>query len=199
MKILFLTNNPLTQTLSDWLVINKKEDVYIFDSKINMQELKEICPDFIISYNYSYIIKSDVIDLYYRRIINLHTSLLPWNRGSYPNIWSWIDHNPCGVTIHFIDKGIDTGDILFQKEVYIDEFEETLRTSYHILHNEIQKLFMDNWDQIKVGSVVAKPQKNPGTIHTDKDFEKLKIFFEGDFFDVKIADFIKRYCKGANK
>jgi methionyl-tRNA formyltransferase len=78
--------------------------------------------DWIISYGYSHIIKQDVIDSAKNSIINLHISYLPYNRGADPNFWSWLENTPKGVTIHQIDKGIDTGDIFIQKEI---KFEET--------------------------------------------------------------------------
>ena len=83
--------------------------------------------EFIVSYGYQKIIKQNVLDLFVGRVINLHISLLPWNRGADPNFWSFIEHTPKGVTIHQIEAGIDTGAILVQKEVSFTE-DETLRT-----------------------------------------------------------------------
>ena len=53
-------------------------------------------------------------------IVNLHISYLPWNRGAHPNFWSFFDATPTGVSIHLIDKGIDTGPIIVQKKVKLD-------------------------------------------------------------------------------
>ena len=46
-------------------------------------------------------------------------SFLPYNRGSHPNFWSFIDDTPKGITIHEIDEGADTGNIVFQKKILI--------------------------------------------------------------------------------
>lgn len=46
--------------------------------------------------------------------MNLHISYLPWNKGADPNFWSCIDGTPAGVTLHHIDAGVDTGDIIAQ-------------------------------------------------------------------------------------
>ena len=91
-------------------------------------------------------------------IINLHISLLPWNRGAYPNVWSFLEDTPKGVTIYIIDEGVDTGSILAQEEIYIDENIETLRSSYEKLHREIQALFREKWVEIKNRSVKNIPQ-----------------------------------------
>ena len=40
--------------------------------------------------------------------------MLPYNRGKNPNVWPIIDGTPAGVTLHYIDSGIDTGEIIHQ-------------------------------------------------------------------------------------
>ena len=52
--------------------------------------------------------------------------------GQDPNLWSFIEDTPKGVTIHEIDEGIDTGDIIFQKEIVLNS-NETLASSYEKL------------------------------------------------------------------
>lgn len=203
MKILFLTNNKISYELFYWLRNIKDQDVVMFQEDINIHKLKEIEPGLIISYNYKYIIKQDIIDYMKKRIINLHISLLPWNRGASPNLWSFLEDTPKGVTIHLIDEGLDTGKILLQKEVIFDESKETLKSSYDKLHKEIVKLFKENWEDIKNSRIVPKPQKGVGTKHFVKDFKnienlitswdinvlKLKNLyknFKGDFHDKRI-------------
>ncbi|MCS6943073.1 MAG: hypothetical protein NZM30_09505, partial [Geminocystis sp.] len=61
---------------------------------------------------------------------------------------------------HLVDKEVDAGDILIQKEVFIDEDKETLRSSYVKLQREIQELFKENWEDIK--SLKIKPFKQHG-------------------------------------
>lgn len=156
MKILFLGGNEHSLELSKWL-IGQGEEVIYYQDKIDLIFVKEINPDFIISYNYKYIIPKEVVRAYYPRIINLHISYLPYNRGYYPNVWSFLEDTPKGVSIHLVDEGVDTGDILLQKEVFIDEEKETLRSSYLKLQREIQELFKENWEAIK--SLKIKPFK----------------------------------------
>ena len=71
-------------------------------------------PKLIVSYNYKHIIQPEIIVLMNGRLVNLHISYLPWNKGSDPNFWSFIDNTPKGVTIHKIDNHLDTGAILYQ-------------------------------------------------------------------------------------
>lgn len=174
MKILYLSNNSETDSLYTWLS-EKEESVLKMEHPLTLDWVKEMNPDLIVSYNYRHIIKKDVIQYMDGRIINLHISLLPWNRGASPNVWSFLEDSPKGVTIHLIDEGLDTGDILVQQEVYFDESAETFKTSYSYLHKVIQQLFIDNWEAIKQGKIVAKKQEaGCGSYHTMKDLEKLR-------------------------
>lgn len=133
-----------------------------------------ISPSYIISYNYRYLIPQKIIDYMKGNIINLHISLLPWNRGFSPNIWSFIDNTPKGVTIHKVDASLDTGDILLQKEVIFDASQETFVSAYEKLNREIQMLFMKNWDKIKKGEIKPYKQTGNGTYHCKKDLERLQ-------------------------
>lgn len=160
MKILFLGGN-LAKCLADWLQEQGEEVVYKED-KMSITEVKEISPEMIVSYNYKYIISKEVLDAVNGKAINLHISYLPWNKGAYPNIWSFLEDTPKAITIHYLDEGIDTGDIIIQKEVQIDEEKETLKSSYEILHKEIQTLFKENWSRIKNNKIVPEPQMGGG-------------------------------------
>ena len=140
MIILFLGGN-LSKTLSNWL-ISIGEDVAYTEEKININFVKKINPEFIISYNYRYIISGEIIKFVNNKVINLHISYLPYNKGAYPNVWSFFENTPKGVTIHYVDGGIDTGDIIVQKEVFINEDRETLRSSYEIF-NQYLPHFLD--------------------------------------------------------
>ncbi len=193
MKILFFSNNEITYPLVEWLKNNKNEEVICSTNRITPEYLKEILPDMIISYNYRYIIKEDVLEYYDKWIINLHTSYLPWNKGADPNLWSFLDDTPKGVTIHLIDKGIDTGDILLQKRVYFDEEKETLLSSYKELHVEIQNLFKINWENIKTKHLVPKRQSEEGSIHYIKDFGKVRGILGEEGWDISITELKRRY------
>lgn len=193
MKILFLSNNEISNNLISWIRTTAKEEIIVYDKFINVEFLKKIKPHFIISYNYRFIIKQGIINYMKNNIINLHISLLPWNRGAYPNVWSFLENTPKGATIHIIDEGIDTGPILVQKEVYIDENIETLRSSYEKLHREIQELFREKWEEIKNGSLKKIPQRGKGTIHYKKEFKLIKSLILDAGLDISITELKKRY------
>jgi methionyl-tRNA formyltransferase len=124
--------------------------------------------EYLVSYGFRHILREDVLALFPERALNLHISLLPWNRGADPNLWSFLEDTPKGVTIHRLDKGVDTGDILVQREVAIPG-DATLRTSYELLQESIRCLFCENWPRLKAGELRPRPQTGPATAHRTKD------------------------------
>lgn len=193
MVILFLTNNlEVTEPLIKFLK-NQEKSVIVCMIKLSLEYLKKINPNLIISYNYIYLLKEDILDFVNNRAVNLHISLLPWNKGIKPNLWSFLENTPKGVTVHLMNKGLDTGDILLQKELYFDEKNETLGTSYKKLHQAIQRLFIDNWNKVKNFNIKPIKQKGKGTSHTKKDFDKVKDLFGKDIWNMKIDKIQKQY------
>jgi len=171
-KIMLLSNNDNVKTLYDWLV-EKGDDVILYHDPITVEVIESLKPDMVISYNYQHIVKEDVIKQVEDRIINLHTSYLPWNKGSSPNIWSFIEDTPKGVTIHKLEKGLDTGKIIVQKELFFEENTETLSSTYAKLNEEIVQLLMDNWEKIVSGDYTLKDQEGKGSFHRTSDLEAL--------------------------
>lgn len=173
--VLFL--GPEKSPLLAWLRAQGEHVIQKSDA-ISIDDVRMQANVFIVSYGYRHIIKREVIDLLPGRAVNLHISYLPWNRGADPNLWSFIDGTPKGVTIHYIDEGVDTGDIIVQELVDLDDTTETLATSYEKLNEAVQRLFIENWSDIKAGLCPRMPQVGHGTMHraADKDcfFRKLR-------------------------
>lgn len=120
-------------------------------------------PDWIISYGHRHIIREPQLSLFRDRIVNLHISYLPWGRGADPNLWAWVDGGPHGVTLHYIDAGIDTGDIIAQRRVEMDE-NETLASSYAKLREAAETLFAKTWPLLRNGRAERRKQP-PGGSH----------------------------------
>jgi methionyl-tRNA formyltransferase len=81
-----------------------------------------------------------------------------------------------GVTIHYMDKGLDTGDIIVQQEVTLSDLD-TLKTAYDKLHQAIQALFMQHWPNIRTGQCLSFRQTGKGSFHRIKDKETLSVLF----------------------
>ncbi|MFT3893058.1 MAG: formyltransferase family protein [Anaerolineales bacterium] len=63
------------------------------------------------------IIKTSILETPRRATVNSHPGLLPWLRGSASVGWALYKDMPQGATCHFIDPGIDTGDIIVHREI----------------------------------------------------------------------------------
>ena len=101
---MLLSNNRDSFELYEWLKSNGV-NVYYYSDKISKEQLIFLRLELTINYNYSYIVNDEIIASLYGKIINMHISYLPWNRGSVPNFWSFIDDTPKGFTIHMLEKG----------------------------------------------------------------------------------------------
>ena len=188
MKILVL--GPQPSKIAKYLS-QRGHSVFACDEPIDEFLLKKENIGFAVSYGYRHIIKPEIIKYLEDNIINLHISFLPWNRGADPNLWSFLENTPKGVSIHHVDSGIDTGDIIFQKEVMFEESEETLSTTYEILDNEILQLIKDRWEQIINGKAPRFGQKGNGSYHSSKDKEPYLYLIEQHGWNTPV-----KYIKG---
>jgi len=111
MKVLILSPYPggLLSALSDF-----GDDYAVISGPVTPQDCIDGDFDFLVSYGYRTILQNDVLSLFPYKAINLHISLLPFCRGAHPVFWSIVERQPLGVTIHQLDEGLDTGNILFQ-------------------------------------------------------------------------------------
>ena len=95
------------------------ENVIIRVSSVNDQacidHLVKINPDVVIV-NGTRIIKEKVLNAINVPFINTHTGITPKYRGVHGGYWALVNKDPenCGVTVHLVDKGIDTGSVIHQ-------------------------------------------------------------------------------------
>lgn len=178
MKILYLGKD-----LEFSKFLGQKDQVWMVEESIDLDLCTKFSPELIVSYNYRHILKKEIISFPKFGTVNMHISYLPYNRGADPNIWSHIEGTPPGVTIHLMDEGIDTGPIITQKLVPLDE-ELTLTNSWMMLQDEVKELFMEYFDLIKSGKYSVYSQNN-GTFHLSKNRPKFAEGFETKIKDIK--------------
>ncbi len=151
--------------------------------------------DFLLSYGYRHIIPEAVLEPFGVRAVNLHIAYLPWNRGADPNLWSFLEDTPKGVTIHLLDAGIDTGPILMQREIVVLE-GDTLRTTYDRLSHTIEELFCESWPALRAGAITPISQEHDeGSMHLSADktrYEQLLV--EG--WDTPVDKLVGRALRG---
>jgi methionyl-tRNA formyltransferase len=111
-------------------VLNKNGIVKLpADENINgshfIAELKKLKPDVLVSLAANEIFRDRLISVAPLGILNLHTSLLPLNRGLMPSFWCLANGDEeTGVTVFQVDRGIDSGPILVQKRLTIDKLSQ---------------------------------------------------------------------------
>jgi methionyl-tRNA formyltransferase len=121
-------------------------------------QLVTIAPDAIIVVGYGRIIPQWMIDLPRLGNLNLHASLLPKYRGAAPIQWAIANgESVTGVTTMRIDAGLDTGDILMQREITI-ELEDTAETLGPKLASIGAELMVETLRGLETGQVRPTPQ-----------------------------------------
>jgi methionyl-tRNA formyltransferase len=203
MRIFFFGNNSLGHQVLAWLRQRREQIVglalhpaarrshgdrildaaglapeHVFDaSTLDTPEVVEsigrLRPDIGVSVLFGYILRRSLLDQFPLGCLNLHPSLLPYNRGSYPNVWSIIEKTPAGATLHYVDEGIDTGDVVAQKGIQVEP-TDTGESLYRKLEATAFSLFQEKWPDVLAGRVQRSPQPtNHGTIHRVRDVDEL--------------------------
>lgn len=105
-----------------------------------LQDINVLEPDLIITCAYGQILPLEMLQIPRLGCINVHASLLPKLRGGAPIHHAIMDgFSKTGVTIMYMDKGMDTGDIISQREILIsdDDTAETLHDKLSVLGRDL--------------------------------------------------------------
>lgn len=181
-RVLFLGHGQ-----SETKLIDEVSDlgIEIVHSDQEVRFLKDF--DLVVSFGYRHIIPSAVIDSTECTLVNLHISMLPWNRGAHPVFWTFFDNTPAGVTIHEIESGLDTGPIVAQREVTVEPETSTFKGVHSQMVKEVEGLFMEVFHSLLMGTYQTRPQLGKGSYHKAAD---LPIEFSG--WDSIIRDEVNR-------
>jgi len=170
---------PEYQTFSEEIIKSANlpdENIFIVGKTPSygfVDKLKELQPDIVLVVFWTFILSKSIFNIPKLGCINFHMSYLPFNRGKNPNVWPIVEGTPAGVSMHYIDSGIDSGKILFRREVEVD-ITDTAETLYKKQKNTLVELFVENWEFIKTNNLC--PVQNiaeKGTFHWGKDFKQL--------------------------
>lgn len=134
--------------------------------------LRKLAPDLCVLAWWPEIVKSPVLEIPARGWVNMHPSLLPWGKGKHGYYWSIVHDEPFGVSLHLIDAGIDSGAVLFQREVPVS-WTDTGESLYHRSFTTIVDLFGDSWPLIAEGRLDPRPQDpRDGSYHWGREIEE---------------------------
>lgn len=107
--------------------------------------IKNVSPDLIVTCAYGQIVPQGLLDIPPLGAINVHASLLPKYRGSAPIQWALINgEERTGITLMYMDAGMDTGDMIAKKEYIIQENDNvgTLHDKLSVLGRELLRDYL---------------------------------------------------------
>lgn len=141
---------------------------------VNM--LKDLEIDYIVVVAFGQLIKDDLLDNFKDRIINLHPSLLPLYRGASPMQFTLLNGDKkTAATAMLIEKGMDSGDILIQREIDIDPYDD-----YFDLEDKLGKIGAEairdailNFDEVYKNRIVQDDEKATYCTKIDKEMGRI--------------------------
>ena len=161
-EIMFVVprNDTTDKTLENYARKNKVEYFKLADinKSGSLNKIKTFNCDLLVSMSYNQIFKKEIIQLTKNGIINCHAGKLPFYRGR--NILNWVlinDEKEFGITVHFVDKGIDTGDIIIQDIFEITD-SDTYKTLLELAYLECANLIYKGIKKIQSGDFERKKQ-----------------------------------------
>ncbi len=130
--------------------------------------IKEIAPDIIIVAAYGKLVPKNILDFPQYGCVDVHASLLPKYRGASPiNAAIMNGEKVTGITIMYMDEGIDTGDMILKESTGIGEHE-----TFGELHDRLAeiggKLLIEAVNQIQNGTVKREKQPESGISYAKK-------------------------------
>ena len=131
--------------------------------------------DFLFSCLYEYRIRPSLLGAAKKGAMNIHTAVLPHNRGIHTSYWGIVDGTPLGATMHWMDESLDTGDIIGQA-VFEDD---GLMSAAEVRQRQLQlcvHLFETYLPLIVRGEAPRRPQPPGGSYHFKRDIEAATSF-----------------------
>ena len=120
--------------------------------------LRDLGVDLLISMSFDQIFKKEILELPPLGAVNCHAGKLPDYKGRNVLNWALInDEKEFGVTVHFIDEGVDTGDIILQEIIEIKD-EDTYSSLLTKAYDACPRVLINSINQIANGTFRRTPQ-----------------------------------------
>lgn len=116
-------------------------------------------PDYIITAGYDKILDPEILNIPEIGTINIHFSPLPRHRGFFPVVWSLLEDQKAGITLHWVNNQLNTGDIIARDTVPISA-NDTAFDLYLKLSKLGMKMFKKYFPQILKGNAFRFPQND---------------------------------------
>ncbi len=134
----------------------------------SLELIRELGPEFIIVAAYGEILSKELLGIPKRGAINLHASLLPKYRGAAPIQWAIIrGEKETGITTFLMDEGMDTGEILLQRAIPIEE-EDTAGSLYSKLAQLGAEVMLATLEGLEKGTLKPRAQDHSQATYAPK-------------------------------
>jgi len=166
--------------------LNLAKDILLFEDLRDLTNLER--PDYLLLLSWKHILSDEWIAFPKMQTINLHYSLLPKNKGSYPVNWSIINNESfTGISYHLVNQNIDSGGLLIQRKIKIS-LKETTFSLLQKLDSWAYLCFIELMDKICSGQelIIITNNNMEGSSHSRRDFDKIKklqLTEKGSFLD----------------
>lgn len=163
-----------------------------FRDSDGLKLLRSLDLDFILGVHFPYVIPEAVLEIPRAGVLNLHPAFLPCTRGWHTPSWAILEQCPYGATLHFMDTGVDTGDIVHQKEVEVTEGDTADSLYQRVLAAEFEVL-VEAWPSLASGTYRRFPQPTDAPpAHRKKDLFRDDLQRLDLNASVKTADLLRR-------
>jgi methionyl-tRNA formyltransferase len=140
-----------------------------------IEALKILNPGVFVIICYQFYLTKEVLTIPPLGAINFHTSLLPRHAGMHPGFWTiWYGDRETGMTVHYLNEGIDTGDIIYETRVPVRP-GDTINEVYDRVWNSSIPLVEQLLHDLDSSSLPRKQQDMSHYLYnyeiTEKDFE----------------------------
>lgn len=150
-----------------------------------IEEIKELNPDVICVVAYGKILPKEILDIPSLGCINLHASLLPKYRGAAPIQWAVLNGDKkTGLSTMYMNERMDEGDIIFQEETEIGDYETTGEL-WDRLEKQGADLLVKTLKEIEKGTAPRTPQGRYFTMAPMLNKEMAKIDFARTSVEIK--------------
>lgn len=125
--------------------------------------------DYLVCVHFPYLLSREVLSLAKEGALNLHPAFLPFNRGWHTPSWAILEGTPYGATLHFMDEGLDSGDIVHQRELEVSPGDTANSLYQRVKQLELQ-VFEEAWPALRDRSYTRTPQDlSAGSRHDRAD------------------------------
>jgi methionyl-tRNA formyltransferase len=173
----------------------KKIETEVFSTEknaISMIKSKKIDPEIGFLVWWPKILTPEILSIASSGFINTHPSLLPYARGKNYNFWTLVESTPFGVSMHFVEEGIDCGDIVAQKEVQYS-WEDNGGSLFVKAKKAMIELFKDNFKRLKGLNFKAEKQNlSKGSFHYGREMDiASEIFLDQQYTSRQLLNLLR--------